>query len=203
MWPDLREQTGILKQPIMGSRQTCLPRRGKKERSTARATQRHLTLLKIYLIEAVVMEKFKLKTYGADRRNAHTFLLSSARFSQESVGKVEIQNHKPRLFRAQPWRELGADGEDPVHKQTWREKWELKAPLDRLPCGRQTRFPGLTWYTSFRGDFGLLEQIQLSAYHVPYRGTAVSTTEENTAWNCFTKATCQPREKQPIVWCFM
>lgn len=91
-------------------------REREREWSTAWAQrQRHLTLLKIQLIEAVVMEKFKCKTYGADRRNVQTFLLSLAKFNQESVGKVEKQNHKPQLFRAQTRRELGADGEHPVH----------------------------------------------------------------------------------------
>lgn len=129
----------------MGSRQTCLPRGGKKEKSIVRAQrQRHLTLLKIQLIEAVVMEKFKLKTYGADRRDAQTFLLSLARFNQESVGKVEKQNHKPRLFRARPRRELGADGGHPITSRPGERNGSWK--LHWIGCHVEDKPGSQDWY---------------------------------------------------------
>lgn len=75
---------------------------------------RHLALQNYHLIEAVVMEKFRSKTYRADRYT-QTFLLSLARFHQEPVRKVEKQNHRALIFRAQQGREMGADGKRPLH----------------------------------------------------------------------------------------
>lgn len=125
-------------------------REREKEWSTAWAQrQRHLTLLKIQLIEAVVMEKFRCKTYGADRRNVQTFLLFLAKFNQESVGKVEKQNHKPQLFRTQTRRKLGADGEHPVHiiectsrpgerNESWKLHW--------IDCHVEDKPDSQDWY---------------------------------------------------------